>query len=403
MLHVGVKEALCAPLQTDNGTIGSLHLHSKYEDHFTERMRHIFKGICDLMAIGVSNILAYEEIENLNRQLNNEKNYLMEEVNLQYNYEEMIGASQSIRQVFELTSQVAITDSTVLILGETGTGKELFARAIHNLSNRKDKPLIKVNCSTLPRDLVESELFGHEKGSFTGAHQQKIGKFELASNGTIFLDEVGELPLEMQSKLLHVLQDQDFERVGGNTTIKTNARIVAATNRQLEKSVINGEFRADLYYRLNVFSINLPPLRERKEDIPLLANHFMLKYAQRMGKHITAISQRSLEELKSYSWPGNVRELEHMIERSVILCTDSILKVQIDKKMLKSVSTDDRTIKIKTLKESERELILETLKICNGRIRGKGGASELLDIKPSTLEFRMKKLGITRAHVQKKT
>jgi transcriptional regulator with GAF, ATPase, and Fis domain len=362
-------------------------------------MRYLFKGVCDLMAIGLSNLLANEEIENLNRQLSNEKNYLMEEVNLQYNYEEMIGASQSIREVFDLTSQVAITDSTVLILGETGTGKELFARAIHNLSNRKDKPLIKINCSALPRDLVESELFGHEKGSFTGAHQQKIGKFELAQDGTIFFDEVGELPLEMQSKLLRVLQEHEFERVGGNTTLKTNARIVAATNRQLESSVASGEFRADLYYRLNVFSIRLPPLRERQEDIPLLANHFMIKYSQRIGKHINTISQRSLEEMKSYPWPGNIRELEHLIERAVILCKDSILNVQIDKKMMKPVASNGGVVKIKTLKENERDLIMETLKICNGRIRGKGGASELLDIKPSTLEFRMKKLGITREHV----
>ena len=398
MVYMGVKEAMSGPLLIKGKTIGSLHLHSKSEGHFTQRIQHLFKGICDLMAIGVSNLLANEEIEKLNNQLQEEKEYLMEEVNFEYNYEEMIGASKSIRDVYKLTSQVAVTDSTVLILGETGTGKELFARAIHNLSNRKDKPLIKINCAALPKELVESELFGHEKGSFTGALSQKIGKFELAKNGTIFFDEIGELPLEMQSKLLRVLQEREFERVGGNETIQSDVRIIAATNRNLENSVNDGEFRADLYYRLNVFSINLPPLSERKEDIPLLANHFLIKYAQRIGKNIKHISQQSLNDLETYPWPGNVRELEHVIERSVILCTGAVLKVQLDRRTAKPVESNGE-FKIKTLQESERELILNTLKICNGRIRGNGGASELLDIKPSTLEFRMKKLGITREHV----
>ena len=398
MVYMGVKEAMSGPLRINGKTIGSLHLHSKSEGYFTERMQHLFKGICDLMAIGVSNLLANEEIEKLNNQLREEKDYLMEEVNLEYNYEEMIGASKSIRDVYKLTSQVAITDSTVLILGETGTGKELFARAIHNLSNRKDKPLIKINCAALPKELVESELFGHEKGSFTGAITQKIGKFELAQNGTIFFDEIGELPHEMQAKLLRVLQEREFERVGGNQTIQSDVRIIAATNRNLENSVNNGEFRTDLFYRLNVFSINLPPLSERIEDIPLLANHFLIKYTQRIGKKIKSISQQSLKEMESYPWPGNVRELEHVIERSVILCDGSVLKVQLDKRTAKPTESNG-DFKIKTLQESERDLILNTLKICNGRIRGNGGASELLDIKPSTLEFRMKKLGITREHV----
>ena len=398
MVHMGVKEAMSGPLIINGKSIGSLHLHSKSEGHFTERMQHLFKGICDLMAIGVSNLLAKEEIEKLNSQLQEEKEYLMEEVNFNYNYEEMIGASQSMRDVYKLTSQVAVTDSTVLILGETGTGKELFARAIHNLSNRKDKPLIKINCAALPKELVESELFGHEKGSFTGALQQKIGKFELAQDGTIFFDEIGELPHEMQSKLLRVLQEREFERVGGNQTIQSDVRIIAASNRNLDNLVNTGEFRADLFYRLNVFSINLPPLSERKEDIPLLANHFLIQYAQRVGKNIKSISQQSLKELEVYPWPGNVRELEHVIERSVILCTGSVLKVHLDKKLAKSSGSND-DFRVKTLQESERELILNTLKICNGRIRGDGGASELLDIKPSTLEFRMKKLGITREHI----
>jgi formate hydrogenlyase transcriptional activator len=398
LVLMGIEEAMSGPLMINGKAIGSLHLHSKSAGHFTERMQSLFKGICDLLAIGVSNLLAKEEIEKLNSQLQEEKEYLMEEVNYNYNYEEMIGASQSMRDVYKLTSQVAVTDSTVLILGETGTGKELFARAIHNLSNRKDKPLIKINCAALPKELVESELFGHEKGSFTGALKQKIGKFELAQFGTIFFDEIGELPHEMQSKLLRVLQEREFERVGGNQTIQSDVRIIAATNRNLENSVNNGEFRADLFYRLNVFSINLPPLSERKEDIPLLTNHFLIKYAQRVGKNIKSISQQSLKELEVYPWPGNVRELEHVIERSVILSTGSVLKVHLDKKLLKS-SESNAEFKVKTLQESERELILNTLKICSGRIRGEGGASELLDIKPSTLEFRMKKLGITRGHV----
>jgi transcriptional regulator with GAF, ATPase, and Fis domain len=293
--------------------------------------------------------------------------------------------------------QVAHVDSTVLILGETGTGKELIARAIHNLSSRKSRPLIKVNCAALPAQLIESELFGHEKGSFTGATDKRTGKFELANGSTIFLDEIGELPLELQAKLLRVLQEKEIERIGGEKSIRVDVRIIAATNRNLEKEVAEGKFRSDLYYRLNIYPIELPALRDRKDDIPLLAAFFLRKLSNKLGKKISGISPDVMEELISNDWPGNVRELEHTIERSMLLTNGkTITALHLSKPVMIESVMGKGIFQPKKLTDNERELILQTLQHTRGKIRGTGGAAELLDILPTTLEARMKKLGIRK-------
>jgi transcriptional regulator with GAF, ATPase, and Fis domain len=289
--------------------------------------------------------------------------------------------------------QVAATDATVLITGETGTGKEVIARAIHALSPRKDKIMVKLNCAAIPESLVESELFGHEKGAFTGALARKLGRFELADQGSLFLDEVGELPLELQAKLLRVLQEGEFERVGGTETRRVDVRVIAVTNRDLVRSAREGSFRADLYYRLNVFPITLPPLRSRKEDLPLLVQHFVRKYAEKYGKPIETVPQCIMTALYAHDWPGNVRELQHMLERAVILTRGTDLVLEED-----SLVADDQPLPscIETLEEMERAHILKVLEATGWRVAGKQGAAELLGLPPSTLESRMKKLGITR-------
>jgi transcriptional regulator with GAF, ATPase, and Fis domain len=297
-------------------------------------------------------------------------------------------------------TQVAHADSTVLLLGETGTGKELIARAIHNASPRKHKLMIKINCAALPANLVESELFGHERGSFTGALERRIGKFELANHSTLFLDEIGEMPLELQVKLLRALQEKEIERVGGKATIKTDVRIIAATNRDLEKLMDEGKFRSDLYYRLNIFPIQLPPLRQRKEDIPQLAAHFVARYSKKSGKAIKTFSNKAMQQLQSYHWPGNIRELEHLIERSVLLAdSDSIRDIDLPLQKIKaSPVAETQAFKIQTIFENEKEYILKILEYTEGRISGEGGAAALLGIPPSTLNSRIKKLGIRRQH-----
>jgi len=296
-----------------------------------------------------------------------------------------------------LMSQVAFANSAVLILGETGTGKELIARAIHNGSPRKNKLMVKVNCAALPASLIESELFGHERGSFTGATERRLGKFELAHNSTIFLDEIGEMPLDLQVKLLRALQEKEIERVGGKGAIKIDVRIIAATNRDLQQEVLDGKFRKDLYYRLNVFPITLPPLRHRVEDIPLLASHFIDRLARSTGKKITNISQKGLNELQTYNWPGNVRKLEHLLERSILLTNGNTIKeiylpVAERTELMNSVSGDV----IKSLEDNERDYILAVLRKCNGKIFGFGGAAERLGIPPSTLNSKCIKLGIKK-------
>ncbi len=367
----------------------------------------LLKSICSQIAIAISNIMANEkvlnqlnEINEYKRQLEEEKIYLKEELETTQNLTEMIGESHEMKKISRLISQVAHSDSTVLILGETGTGKELVARAIHNASPRANKLMVKVNCAALPVNLIESELFGHERGSFTGATERRIGKFELANNGTLFLDEIGEMPLELQVKLLRALQEKEIERIGGRTTIKVDARIIAATNRNLEKLMEEGKFRSDLYYRLNIFPINLPPLRNRREDIPSLASHFILRFAKKAGKEISTFSNKALQELIHYDWPGNIRELEHLIERSVLLTPGDMIKEihlpSVKKNAAHLAMTEE--VRIKTIDENEREHILKILKYVNGRISGGGGAAELLGIPPSTLNSRIKRLGIRREH-----
>ncbi len=331
-------------------------------------------------------------VRELKNKLQEETVYLQEEIKLSSNFEEIITKSPRFRKVLKNIEQVASTDSTVLIQGETGTGKELIARAIHNNSNRSHRALIKVNCAALAPELIESELFGHEKGAFTGAFNKKAGRFELADNGTIFLDEIGELPLNLQVKLLRVLQEGEFDRLGGTKTIKTNVRVIAATNRNLEKAVEKGDFREDLFYRLNVFPVFVPPLRERKEDIPLLVHYFVKKYASKTGRQIKETSEKVIKSLMEYNWPGNVRELENIIERAVVLCTGNRL---ISGDWIPENKVGLGT-KIPTLEENERNHILKALESTNWRISGEKGAAKLLGMKRTTLESRMKKLGINR-------
>jgi formate hydrogenlyase transcriptional activator len=300
--------------------------------------------------------------------------------------------------VFNSIEQVAPTDYTVLIQGETGTGKELIARAVHNRSTRKTKALIKLNCAALPTNLIESELFGHEKGAFTGAVDKRVGKFELAHGGTIFLDEIGELPLELQPKLLRVLQEKEIERVGGKGSIYCDVRVIAATNRDLHQEVVAGRFRQDLYYRLNVFPINLPPLRDRKEDLIPLANFFLAKIAKKLGKRLTGLSKTSLEQLQNYHWPGNIRELEHLLERAAIMSTTPEISLR-ESLTTHSTSTplaSQSATFVKPFDQAERDNILAALKQANYRIRGNGGAAELLNIKPTTLEAKMIRMDIKR-------
>ena len=319
--------------------------------------------------------------------------YLQEEIKGNHNFEELIGASTSLKKVLKNVERVAPTDSTVLITGETGTGKELIARAIHNLSPRKDKPLVKVNCAAIPAGLIESELFGHEKGAFTGALTKKMGRFEVADKGTIFLDEIGELPLDLQSKLLRILQEGEFERVGGIQTFKVNVRVIAATNRNLEQLSKSGQYRPDLYYRLNVFPIHLPALRERVGDIPLLAPYFVRKFAANLGKKIDRIPERMIAVLQRYQWPGNIRELEHVIERAVILSEGPELEP------IDWLSPSDNKVdmaKALTLEEIERQHIRDILEQTSWRVSGEKGAAKILGLNPTTLEARMKKLGIAR-------
>ena len=337
----------------------------------------------------------------MKKQLEVENEYLQEVVDVAYNYSEIIGTSKEMQNVFRQVSQVASTDSTVLILGETGTGKELIARAIHNSSSRKDKLLVKVNCASLPANLIESELFGHERGAFTGAFEKRIGKFELANNGTLFLDEIGELPIELQAKLLRALQEKEIERIGGRAIIKCDVRIIAATNRKLHEEVKAQRFRSDLFFRLNIFPIRLPSLKDRKEDVPMLAHHFLQKFSKKMNKKIIGIENSSLQSLMSYQWPGNIRELENVIERAVIINNSKVLKIGLgdlgqQNQDFEQSSGNLNIFQVKSYKDAERELILKTLEISNGKIRGEGGAAQLLKINPTTLESKMKKLGLVK-------
>ena len=336
-----------------------------------------------------------KEIARLKGELERENVYLQEEIKIQHNFEEIVGRGPILQKVLEDIQTVAPTDATVLVTGETGTGKELVVRALHNLSARKKKPLVKVNCAALPASLVESELFGHEKGAFTGALALKIGRFELANGGTIFLDEIGDLPLELQAKLLRVLQEGELERVGGTKTLRVHVRVIAATNRDLEKAVSEQTFRADLYYRLNVFPITMPALRERIDDIPMLAAHFALKYGRKLGKPACEISRDSMAALKSYPWPGNVRELENVIERAMIVSRSEMLELR-NWLAASAAQAPNSPSAFATLDDAQRKHILSALERTGWQVGGDRGAAKLLGMKPSTLQARMKKLGIER-------
>ena len=335
-----------------------------------------------------------KELEILKERLQEENFYLQEEIKLEHNFGEIIGQSQVFKKALMQVEQVAITDTTVFINGETGTGKELIARAIHDISSRKNRPLVKVNCAAIPLDLIESDLFGHEKGAFTGALSQKIGRFELADEGTIFLDEIGDIPKELQVKLLRVLQEGEFERLGNPNTIKVDVRVIAATNRDIEKMVAVGDFREDLFYRLNVFPLNSPPLRKRIDDIPMLVKHFIQKYSAKTGKMIQTIPKSAMDTLQSYHWPGNVRELENIIERALVISQGTKLELG---DWFSRLESEDSQKYILSMQDLERKHILKVLDLTSWRVSGKGGAAEILDLKPTTLEARMKKLGIERA------
>ncbi|HVO72690.1 MAG TPA: sigma 54-interacting transcriptional regulator [Ignavibacteriaceae bacterium] len=352
-------------------------------------------NILPYLGLILSNLYAFEEIKTLTKKLEQEKNYLLDEINLTNNVQEIIGNSQQLNYVLNKVKQVAPIDATVLILGETGTGKELIAKAIHNLSKRNENAFITVNCAALPVQLIESELFGHEKGSFTGAWEKRIGKFEVADGGTIFLDEIGELPLEVQAKLLRVLQEKEFERLGGKSTVRSDVRIVAATNRNLEKEVEQGKFRPDLFFRINVFPVLVPPLRERKEDIPLLVKFFINKYSKKIGKDVRSIKKNDLDILMNYNWPGNVRELEHIIERAIIISEGSNLNLgELLGGNLKQTEPDFKSFK--TLMENEKEHIINALKMANGKVTGEKSAAQLLGVNGKTLGSKMRKLKIKR-------
>jgi len=333
---------------------------------------------------------ALSEIKELKDKLEIERAYLQEEIKSQYNHENIIGQSDALNYIFYKVEQIAPSDTTVLVLGETGTGKELVARAIHGLSPRKDRALVKVNCATLPANLIESELFGHEKGAFTGAHARQLGRFEVADGATVFLDEIGELPLELQPKLLQVIQDGEFERLGSSGTIKVDVRVIAATNRNLEEEVHRGRFREDLWYRLNIFPITVPPLRERIEDIALLVDFFVDKISKRLGKSIESIPTSVMNTLQEYQWPGNIRELENVLERAAINSSGPKLRLVDElKKPHKDLTTTQ-----KTLEEVERDHIIRILEQTNWKVSGKNGAAEILGLNRSTLRARIKKLGI---------
>jgi formate hydrogenlyase transcriptional activator len=394
----GLQSAVCIPLLRGDRALGTLNVASTRDANFAPQDVELLTQIGNELAIAVENALAFRQIEELKDKLAEEKLYLEDEIRTEYDFEEIVGDSQALKRVLRDVETVAPTDSTVLIRGESGTGKELIARAIHNLSARRERTFVKVNCAAIPTGLIESELFGHEKGAFTGAIGQKIGRFELADKGTLFLDEIGDIPLELQPKLLRVLQEREFERLGSTRTVKVDIRLVTATNRELGQMIANREFREDLFYRLNVFPITLPPLRERREDIPVLARYFTQKYARRMNRPIETIPSEAMEALTNWNWPGNVRELENFMERAVILTRGSALHVPLAELRNGGEAAVSATAgPLSTLEEAEREHILRALRESKWVVGGASGAAARLGLKRTTLQSRMVKLGIGRA------
>jgi formate hydrogenlyase transcriptional activator len=413
LIAEGLKSYCVVPLIVGGASIGTLNIASINLSQYSESDADFLSEIGAQMALAVSNMTAFEEIAELKFRLEEENVYLQEEIRIEHNFEEIIGNSPALLAVLRQVEQVAPADSTTLLYGETGTGKELIARAIHNRSSRQGRPLVKVNCSAISAGLVESELFGHVKGAFTGALERHVGRFELADRGTIFLDEVGELPLATQVKLLRVLQEREFEPVGSNRSVRVDVRVIAATNRNLEESIRAGEFRSDLFYRLNVFPIEVPPLRERLSDIPQLAMFFLARFSKKLGKAFKGISQTTLDQLANYSWPGNIRELQNVIERAAILSRNSILELEPD--MLSSLTGRESSAapsapaapiaasapaNAPTLEDVGRAHIISVLNQTGGIVEGPRGAAKILGLHPNTLRHRMQKLGLKRASYQ---
>ena len=401
----GLKSFCFLPLISRNRAIGTLVLARLRDDAFSPADVDFLSRVANQVALAVENALAYREIRDLKEQLSKEKLYLEDEIRTEMNFAQIIGSSAALRQTLKRVETVAPTDSTVLIYGETGTGKELIARGIHDLSPRRAKPFVKLNCAAIPTGLLESELFGHEKGAFTGAIAQRIGRFEVANGGTIFLDEIGDIPLELQTKLLRVLQEREFERLGSSRTIRTDARLIAATNRDLEAMVGEQKFRSDLFFRLDVFPVHVPPLRERDGDIPLLARHFTQEFSRRMKKVIETIPSAAMDALCRYHWPGNIRELQNVIERAVIISTSPALSIDIsDLKFPKVAPRAEKPVSQRSingglhnvLEETERQQILKALKQSNWIVAGPNGAATRLGMNRSTLQVRIRKLGISR-------
>ena len=401
ILAENIHSAVSIPLVSGSKPLGMLTLGSSEESKFRQEELGLLLQVGNQVALAIENALAYENVSEARNQLNTEKTYLEDEIRYDHNLEDIVGKSRALRETLSKAEIVAKTDATVLLMGETGTGKELIARLIHNLSSRHDHTFVKFNCAAIPSGLMESELFGHERGAFTGAVATKAGRFELAHRGSLFLDEIGDITMDLQPKLLRVLQENEFERLGGMRTLKVDARLIAATNRDLSQMVSIREFREDLYYRLAVFPIQLPPLRERRDDIPLLVEYFVTRYARRMKKRIKEIPTPALRAMKEWPWPGNIRELQNFIERAVILTNGECLKVPIEE--LKSPRTEQAskekgTSRNLNLREVEREAILEALKKTDGRMSGPGGAAALLGLKRTTLQSRMRLLKIKLSH-----
>jgi formate hydrogenlyase transcriptional activator len=390
---MGLNSICLLPLISHGRVIGTLNVGRLRDAAFSQEEVDFLIQVSNQVAIGVENALNYKQVTEARERLVEERNYLVEELRTEHDFESIVGESSALKRVLKQAELVAPTGSTVLILGETGTGKEILARAIHNISPQREHTFVSVNCAAIPMGLLESELFGHEKGAFTGAIAQKIGRFELARDGTLFLDEVGDIPLELQPKLLRVLQEKEFERLGSTRTTHVETRLVAATSRDLAQMVENREFRGDLYYRLNIFPILVPPLRERPEDIPLLVAHFTDRYARRMDKRISKIPTETMEALKRYHWPGNVRELQNFIERATILTSGSTLQAPLAE--LRQLSREAPR-KTRTLAESERDQIMRALRESQWVLGGPGGAAEKLGLKRTTLFYKLRKLGITR-------
>jgi len=397
----GLESMLVTALRTANRPLGVITLGSKRARHFRHQDLDLLGQIATQISLALDNAIAYEKLNASRDQIEEERLYLETELRAEYNFENIVGRSPSLIKVLQQIQIVAPTDSTVLLHGETGTGKELIARAIHSLSSRKSRTFVRLNCAAIPSGLVESELFGHEKGAFTGALMQKKGRFEIADQGTLFLDEIGDISLDLQPKLLRALQEQEFERLGSARTIRVDVRLIAATHRDLPTMIRNNQFREDLFYRLNVFPIEIPPLRDRREDIPLLVNFFVSRLSRKMQKNIESIPKDAMEALTNAPWPGNIRELENFIERAVILTQGSDLKVPL--KELKRAPVVSSATSGSTFEEAERQAIVEALHAAAGKISGQGGAAERLGLKRTTLQNKMRKLGISRLRAEAKS